>query len=76
MTIVFTLEKLMEERGVTYREVSEGAGVSTNTLYKMVKKAPVKDMNSIGLDTIDRLCAYFDIEPGDLIDRIAESSEG
>lgn len=72
MTIVFTLEKLMDERGVTYRQISEGAGVSTNTLYKMVKKAPLRDMNTIGLDTINRLCVYFGIEPGELIVRIPD----
>jgi DNA-binding Xre family transcriptional regulator len=77
MTIVFTLEELMNKRGVTYRQISEEAGVSTNTLYKMVKKAPSGDMNTIGLDTIDRLCGYFGIEPGELIIRVSdEDSSG
>lgn len=59
----FRIAELMKERGVTYREVSEGAKVSTNTLYKMVKGK----QRMIGVDVLERLCRYFDCTPGDLL---------
>lgn len=56
----------MKEKGVTYREVSKEAGISTSTLYKLVKGEP----KMIGVDVIARLLDYFNCEPGDLIVKV------
>jgi putative transcriptional regulator len=74
MAIRFTLEKMMQDRGLSYRQLADGAGVSTNTLYKMTKKAPLGQMENIGLETLDRLCAFLDIQPGDLIIRVPDEA--
>jgi len=64
--IQFKLKEIMDERGLSFRQVSAEAGVSTSTLHKMHKNK----MSMVGVDVIDRLCEYFDIEPGDLIIRV------
>lgn len=68
--IHFKLKDLMDDKGLTYRQVSAGAGVSTNTLYKMT----TNQMNMVGVDVIDRLCVFLDIQPGDLIIRVPDES--
>lgn len=60
----FLLKKLMEEKGATYRQVSEGAKISTSTLQK------VANNQNVETDVIDRLLNYFDCEPNDLIVRV------
>lgn len=70
MPIKFRLKELMHERGVTFKQVSEGAGVSTNTLYNMRENK----QKQIGVDIIGRLLDYFDCEPGELIVRIKSTA--
>ena len=59
----FKLAELMKEKGVTYREVSEEAKVSTSTLYNLVKGKP----KMIGIDVIERLLKFFNCQPNDLM---------
>lgn len=72
MTIQFRLKELMAQKErvegerVTYRDISEATGISTNTLTILANNR----MKQIGLSTIGRLLEYFDCEPGDLIVRV------
>ncbi len=59
----FRLKELMKEKAVTYRQVSDGAEVSTNTVYKLVKDK----QKMIGLDVLERLLDYFDCDLNELI---------
>lgn len=59
----FRIKELMREKHVTYRQVSEGASVSTNTLYKLA----TGKQKMIGLDVIERLLRYFGCRPNDLM---------
>lgn len=59
----FRVAELMKEKGVTYREVSKGAKVSTSSLYKIVKGK----QKMIGVDVLERLLLFFDCSPCDLL---------
>ncbi len=69
MAVKFRLKSLIERkeieenRRITYRDIASEAGVSTNTLTQMAKQ----NMAQIGLVTINKLCKYFDCQPGDLL---------
>ena len=64
--IRFRLQELMEQRGLTYRDVSTGAQVSTNTLYRIIKN----EARMIGIGVLERLLMYLECEPGDLIELV------
>jgi DNA-binding Xre family transcriptional regulator len=66
----FRIAELMKQKGVTYREVSEGASVSTNTLYKLAKGK----QKMIGLDVIERLLKYFECDPNELMVMVSETN--
>lgn len=61
--IRFRLKELMAEKGVSYRELSREAGVSTSTLNNMVQERP----RPIQTDVIDRLCGVLECHPSELI---------
>jgi len=66
MPVKFRLKELMAEREATFEDVSQGARVSTNTLYKMRENK----QKQIGIEVIGRLLDFFNCEPGDLIVRV------
>jgi len=59
--IKYRLRDLMRERGVTYRQVSKGAGVAVRTLQKVANDETVQT------DILERLCRYFDIDINQLV---------
>ncbi len=75
MAVYFKLKALIEQkeivdkRKITYRNIADEAGVSTNTLTQMANQ----NMKQVGLITIDKLCGYFGCQPGDLMVYIVES---
>lgn len=75
MAVYFRLKTLIEnkeiaeKRKITYRDIAAEAKVSTNTLTQMAKQ----NMKQIGLVTLDKLCAYFDCQPCDLMVYIPEN---
>lgn len=77
MAIKFRLKSLIEEkeitenRKITYRDIAAEAGVSTNTLTQMANQS----MAQIGLVTINKLCKYFDCQPGDLLIYIPDDKQ-
>lgn len=58
-----------ERRVVQLAEIAESTGIHRVTLSKLANN---KRYNA-GLDLIDRLCAFFDCEVGDLVQYIPDS---
>jgi len=69
MAIKFKLKSLIEQksiatnRKITYKDIAAEANVSQTTLTQMANQR----MKHIGLITIDKLCEYFNCQPGDLM---------
>ena len=51
-----------ERRRITYDDILAQTGVNKNTLTRLANDRA--DM--VGISVIDRLCAYFHIQPGEL----------
>ncbi len=51
-----------ERRRITYDDVRGQTGVNKNTLTRLANDRA----GMVGISVIDRLCAYFDCQPGDL----------
>ena len=52
-----------ERRIITFAEIAEATGIHRATLSKMANQPGAK----IGSEIIDKLCSYFDCQPGDLM---------
>ena len=69
------LRELMAEKGrrerrrITYKNILAQIGVSQNTLTRLANDRA----GMVGISVIDRLCAYFNCQPGDLFIHIAET---
>ena len=50
-------------RKVTYDLINRETGVSKNTLTRLANDRA----DLLAISTIDRLCAFFDCQPGDLL---------
>ena len=57
-----------ERRRITYDDILARTGVNKNTLVRLANDRA--DM--VGISVIDRLCAYFQCQPGDLFIYIEE----
>ena len=51
-----------ERRRITYQDILAATGVNKNTLVRLANDK----MTMVGLSVVERLCAYFDCQPGDL----------
>lgn len=58
-----------ERRKITYDDILTETGVSKNTLTRLANDRAAM----VGISVIDRLCDYFDCQPGDLFVYIRES---
>lgn len=58
-----------ERRKITYDNILAETGVSKNTLTRLANDRAAM----VGISVIDRLCDYFDCQPGDLFVYIRES---
>ena len=70
------LRELMASKGrrerdkVTYNEIWARTGVSKNTLSRLAND----HVDMVGISVIERLCDYFDCQPGDLFVYVRESA--
>jgi len=62
------LKEAKEARRITYREVSGKTGVATSTISAFMNDK----VSLFYAETIDRLCAFYGCEPGDIIIRVPE----
>jgi putative transcriptional regulator len=64
MAIQITLDRILEERGLTLTELSERIGITlANLSILKTNKA-----RAIRFSTLDALCRELDCQPGDLIE--------
>lgn len=52
----------LERRKITYDDILAATGISKSTLTRLANDRAGR----VYISTIDRLCAYFDCQPGDL----------
>jgi len=57
-----------EGRRVTYRQISEATGISTNSITKIA----TNQFEMIGRSTMERLCAYFQVGLGELLEYVPD----
>ncbi|MFC1999214.1 helix-turn-helix domain-containing protein [Chloroflexota bacterium] len=59
-------------RKVTYEDVRASTGLSKTTLVKLANDRA----GLISINTLNRLCWYFDCQPGDLLIYVPDSEQG
>ena len=60
-----------EHRRITYDDILTEAGVNKTTLTKLANDRA----SMVGISVIDRLCAYFRCQPGDLFIHTEETDK-
>jgi len=74
MAIKCNLKQLILEKSareghrITYAEISQATGLSPTTITKLANDQSAL----VGLKTLDRLCAYFGVNVGDLLVYVAD----
>ena len=61
----------MAERGITAYALSRGAQISYPSAYRPSR--PAGRSGRMHADTLDRLCRYFDVQPGALMEWVPRS---
>lgn len=67
MIVYNKLNSLLEERHITRTKLGEDTGLSTNIISKISKNEGFKT------ETINRLCEYLKVQPGDIMEWIPDS---
>ncbi len=60
-----TLYDLMRRRGITAYALSRGTGLSYPSAYRMSR--PAGSFGRVHAETLDRLCRFFQVQPGALL---------
>lgn len=60
--------KLLIDRDIKKQDVVKSVGISWSTMSKLNKN------EYVSLEVIDKLCAYFNCTPGDLIEYIPDAT--
>ncbi|CAM4390139.1 helix-turn-helix transcriptional regulator [Paenibacillus phoenicis] len=66
--IRFSLDKIMEAKGLTQKDVVEITKISRNTVKALATNANAR----IDFPTLDALCKGLNVKPGDLIEYIED----
>lgn len=65
--IAFRISELAKQKGLTSAyQLQMAMNVPPNTAHRWWKG----EMRNIDVDSLDRLCAFFECEPGDIIKRV------
>ena len=59
---LIAIKSRQERRKITYEDILTQTGISKTTLTRLANDQESR----VAISTIDRLCAYFDCQPGDL----------
>lgn len=62
------LSRLMGERKLRIADVARDTGLHRNTITLLYDETASR----VDLDAIDRLCAYFDVPVGELLERLPD----
>lgn len=65
------LSRLMGERKLKIADVARETGLHRNTITLLYDETASR----VDIEAIDRLCAFFDIEVGELFERQRQASE-
>lgn len=65
MIVYYKLANILKERGITWKDLTK-SGISVNMPQKFSQN---KNVNS---DTIDKVCMYLDVQPGDIMECVDE----
>lgn len=60
------IDKLMARRGISAYALSRGAQISYPSAYRLSR--PGGRFGRLHADTLDRLCSYFEVQPGMLME--------
>jgi putative transcriptional regulator len=59
------VHRLMAERGITAYALSRGEQLSYPSAYRLSRSKG--GFGRLHADTLDRLCAFFEVQPGELL---------
>lgn len=62
----YKLLDLLNKRDISKSKLREDLGLGSNTIAKFANNEPVS------FEVLDKLCRYFDVQPGDLIEFVDE----
>lgn len=68
MIVYYKLKKILEEKGMNWQDL-ENAGISKNMPYKFSQN------KGVNTDTIDKVCRYLHVQPGDIMESIDEKAQ-
>jgi putative transcriptional regulator len=60
-----TLHQLLRQRGISAYALSRGAGLSYPSAYRLSR--PAGAFGRLNADTLDRVCEFLQVQPGDLL---------
>ena len=60
----------LERRKITYEAIRAATGLAMNTIGRLANDRA----DRVAFDTVDRLCAYFGCQPGDLFIYVEDES--
>lgn len=64
------ISELLEKRGWTAYRLAQETGITVPAVYRLAKQQA--QMGRVEGDTLDRLCAALDCQPGDLLEYMPE----
>lgn len=68
MAIQIRLRQVLDDRALSMYAVAKGTGLTYPTVYNLATKPIAR----IDIETIDKLCAFLQIQPGELFVWVAE----
>ena len=68
--VKLTVLQMLVERNLTSRDLATGCQITYNTALKLIRNPA-----QIRLETITKLCGFFDCQPGDLFTKIPPGPE-
>lgn len=71
MAIKVNLDRLLEKRGVTIRELSEAIGITPANLSVLKNN----HARAIRFSTLEGICRYLDCQPGELLSMEDDEAE-
>ena len=69
--IILRLDRIMADRKISLKELSEKVGVTNVNLSKM----KTGKISAIRFSTLEAICEALDCQPGDILEYVSEGSE-
>ena len=70
MPIVVRLDVVLAQRKVRSNDLARAIGITPSNL-SLLKSGKVK---GVKFDTLDAICDYLECQPGDILERVSEST--